>query len=152
MKGTLNRTEAQHLEEQRALDHQEREFSENKEVVARFLKAKTKALKHLGETYSVTWPPVMQKFHQAELYGQAYSGQDYALKRKCPVCAAVYPFQVAENILKVRRTPQNWKDVGEADPNKINGPRGCCAEALVFIGTVRALRLFDELCATYKTR
>ncbi len=54
-----------------------------------FLTARMKTLEYFDETNSATMPPVFKRFSKAQILGQAYSGQNYALKRKCPACSAV---------------------------------------------------------------
>ena len=64
--------------------------------------------------------------------GMAYEGSSYELKRKCPVCEAIYQFPVAspESLAKLK---EEWERVGEADPARNKQSRGCCAEALVAV-------------------
>ena len=73
-----------------------------------------------------------EAFEAKSVLGMAYEGTSYELKRKCPVCDAIFRFAFASP-LRLATLVQDWERVGEADPTRINSPRGCCAEALVAV-------------------
>ena len=100
---------------------------------------------HLPEAMTSTFSK--QSASQIPTIGLSYGGQSFEKKRKCPICEAVYIFPMAMNA-EVEKLKQDWKVVGETDPNKVNSRRGCCAEAIAFVQCLKDLKIFSA-CFQY---
>ncbi|KAI4256527.1 MAG: hypothetical protein L6R42_006168 [Xanthoria sp. 1 TBL-2021] len=104
-----------------------------------------KILQKLHERFPGSLPSVLVEYRK-NVIGQAYEGQTLLLKSKCAVCQNIYPFLVPTNVRGRNPQPaQDYDDPAELSPKRLEVPRGCCAECLVFIPTMGALNLVSRL-------
>ena len=75
------------------------------------------------------------------MLGQSYSGANFEIKHKCPVCQSAFEFKVASNLGE-----PDWIKVGELNPERIGMQRGCCAEALVFTQSLVKFGYIARVC------
>ena len=95
--------------------------------------AQEEALKQLIERGHRYIPSVTAAVFNAQpVLGMSYEGTSYDLKRKCPVCEAIFHFAFAKPD-QLKRLKQNWTQVGEVDITRIDMPAGCCAEAMAAV-------------------
>lgn len=73
--------------------------------------------------------------------GQSYSSKNLFAKRKCPMCMAAYPFNLA---IKGSRpdTKVDWEIHEAKRPREV---RGCCSEPIVFVQGIRHRNLWPQL-------
>ena len=111
--------------------------------------SKEQALKYLIFNYSKNLPPTLKKYTKLQIMGQSWDGQTFEVKPKCPICECIYPFPLARprEAIKLPVRYYETTSIGECDPKKVGGRRGCCAEAPAIISSIRALgRDFENLC------
>ncbi|KAL9023805.1 MAG: hypothetical protein Q9180_008100 [Flavoplaca navasiana] len=102
-------------------------------------------LKKLHTRFPGLLPQVLVEYRE-KVIGQAYEGQTMLLKSKCAVCQNVYPYQVPTNILGHNpQPPADYDDPAELSPKRFNTWRGCCAECLIFIPTMKILQMWNTL-------
>ncbi|KAL8881868.1 MAG: hypothetical protein Q9192_007702 [Flavoplaca navasiana] len=102
-------------------------------------------LKKLHARFPGALPQVLVEYRK-EVIGQAYEGQTVLLKSKCAVCQNVYPYQVPTNIFGHNpQPPPDYDDPAELSPKRLNTWRGCCAECLIFIPTMKILQMWSTL-------
>lgn len=116
------------------------------ELKERLPAIKKKILQKLHERFPGLLPPVLVDYRNSGIIGQAYEGQTLDLKSKCAVCQNIYPFEVPTKVRGENPQPgQDYSDPAELSPKRLEVPRGCCAECLVFIPTMGALNLVNRL-------
>ena len=106
---------------------------------------RSEVFKRLNQGYLATLPDITRRYYVENVQGQSYMGQSWELKRKCPVCASIYPFRTSSHHNR-ERPLQEYANVAELDLRKPADVCGICAEALVFVATVWALNLGVPLC------
>ena len=77
--------------------------------------------------------------------GLSYHGQSLDAKRKCPICETLFRFPVAHCQLAEPEGYWNPTKVGELDYRRWGMPRGCCAEAILFVRAIDDERATDYL-------
>lgn len=117
-----------------------------------------KAARELAEASQVQRPKAFEKLRKVyvsplavrQLHGQAitfmalgYDGRTMEFKKKCPVCTQVYTF--ADAVTDIAPSSNYFQDVAELDVNKVGSPRGCCAEAMIFVAIMEWAGLLDPL-------
>lgn len=121
------------------------------ELLEKLPVAKEKALVELVQHERDRLPVVMKEALKGpSVMGMAYEGQSYSLKRKCPVCEAIFIFATAKPH-ELDRLKQDYQNVGEADIWRSGCPRGCCAEALLAILLLRRSKSFELTRANLTT-
>ncbi|KAL8877585.1 MAG: hypothetical protein Q9198_004423 [Flavoplaca austrocitrina] len=106
---------------------------------------KERILKKLHARFPGALPQVLVDYRN-EVIGQAYEGQTVLLKSKCAVCQNVYPYEVPTNIFGHNpQPPPDYADPAELSPRRLNTSRGCCAECLIFIPTMKILQMWGKL-------
>ncbi|KAL8823369.1 MAG: hypothetical protein Q9191_005916 [Dirinaria sp. TL-2023a] len=119
--------------------------SERVQLMHQLASAKETAMKDLQAHWRHNLPSSINETFSREgspILGMAYEGQRFGLKRKCPICSAIYIFPVARSKM-VEALEQDWQVVGEADPNCTGRRRGCYTEAIVFVRCLTDLGILD---------
>ncbi|CAO1600916.1 hypothetical protein XANCAGTX0491_004588 [Xanthoria calcicola] len=99
----------------------------------------------LHEGFPGSLPPILVDY-RPKVIGQAYEGQTLHLKSKCAVCQNVYPYLVPTEVGGQNpQPPQDYEFPAELHPKRLKVPRGCCAECLVFVPTIGALKMAKKL-------
>ena len=126
----------------------EDKYDENKateEQRNHFYKFKKRVLSS-GSKAHTTWPSALRKHNEQQLLGQSYLGQFYRFKRKCPVCAAVYPISFLKQAKHSKGAPRIRKTSGKPMRTKLEASGAVAVpEALVFVATLRDLGLLNAL-------
>ena len=92
-------------------------------------------------TAATRLPPCLKEPLDWQL-GLSFNGKTLQVKRKCPMCMAVYTFDVA---IKGNDPPKEVEWDNMAEKKRTDEVRGCCSEAIVFILGMIASGMMDQL-------
>ena len=121
-----------------------------KEIKGKVDAAKKTMMKRLVEEYEDELPTVIRSLYcnpnRPTLHiGLSYHGESLDAKRKCPICETLFKFPMAHGPLAEPQEYWSPSKVGELDYRRWGMPRGCCAEAILFMRAIDDVRATDYL-------